>query len=185
MALALCCCVRAFSRCDKGAIVLRCSGFSLQWHGLQGARASGVVPRRLGCSVPCGIFVPWPGIEPVSPVLAGGFPTSGPPEKSHLSFLCRHNPYGNFTSQSVTLPLCAPKGASVIRVYAVLNWAVLVIQFEISRGTALCSNLALFWLSAWVYLLKIQNRKIGTVVFVAYVLWAGFARIFTTVLRVT
>ena len=27
-------------------------------HGLQGARASGVVPRGLGCSVPCGIFVP-------------------------------------------------------------------------------------------------------------------------------
>ena len=27
-------------------------------HGLQGTRASGVVARRLGCSVPCGIFVP-------------------------------------------------------------------------------------------------------------------------------
>ena len=94
---------------------------------LSGARPSGVVARGLGCSVARGILVPWPGTEPVSSVLVGGFPTSGPAEKSHLSFLCRHNPNGNFTSHSVTLPLSAPKDASVIRVYAVSNWAVLVV----------------------------------------------------------
>ena len=30
----------------------------------------------------CGILVPWPGIEPASPALGGGFFTTGPPEKS-------------------------------------------------------------------------------------------------------
>lgn len=96
-------------------------------HGLLGARASGVVAHGLGCSMARGILVPWPGTEPVSSVLAGGFPTRAPAEKSHLSFLGRHNPNGNFTSHSVTLPLRAPKDASVIRVYAVSNWAVLVV----------------------------------------------------------
>ena len=69
-------------------------------HRLQAAWASGVVAHGLGCSVACGIFVPGPGIEPVSPVLAAGFPTSGPPEKTYFSFLCCHNPNGNFTCHS-------------------------------------------------------------------------------------
>ena len=30
----------------------------------------------------CGILVPWPGIEPTSPALEGGFLTTGPPGKS-------------------------------------------------------------------------------------------------------
>ena len=29
----------------------------------------------------CGILVPQPGIEPVTPALQGGFLTTGPPEK--------------------------------------------------------------------------------------------------------
>ena len=40
----------------------------------------------LRCSVACGILVPWPGIEPSSPALQGGFLT-GPPGKSHESRL--------------------------------------------------------------------------------------------------
>ena len=42
---------------------------------------SGVVAHGLGCPVACGIF-PDQGTEPVSPVLAGGLSTTGPPGKS-------------------------------------------------------------------------------------------------------
>ena len=38
----------------------------------------------LSCPVACGIFVPRPGIELASPVLHGGFFTTGPPGKSPL-----------------------------------------------------------------------------------------------------
>ena len=37
----------------------------------------------LSCPAACGILVPWPGIEPASP-LEGGFLTTGPPGKSPL-----------------------------------------------------------------------------------------------------
>ena len=39
-----------------------------------------VVVHRLSCPMACGILVPQPGIESVSPALAGGFLTTGPPE---------------------------------------------------------------------------------------------------------
>ena len=43
-----------------------------------------VVARGLGLSCPtaCGILVPSPEVEPVSPALEGGFLTTGPPGKS-------------------------------------------------------------------------------------------------------
>ena len=44
----------------------------LLWCG--GSRACG-----LSCPMACGILVPQPGIEPVSPALEGGFLTTGPP----------------------------------------------------------------------------------------------------------
>ena len=59
---------------------------------LAGMGANSVVEvRGLSCSGACGIFVPWPGIEPVSPALAGGFLTTGPPGKSlaRYSYLLR------------------------------------------------------------------------------------------------
>ena len=34
----------------------------------------------------CGILVPQPGIEPVSPALEGGVSTTGPPGRSPLSY---------------------------------------------------------------------------------------------------
>ena len=37
---------------------------------------------RLSCSAACGILVPWPGIEPLSPALQVRFFTTGPPGKS-------------------------------------------------------------------------------------------------------
>ena len=41
-----------------------------------------IVARGLSCATACGILVPQPGIEPMSPALAGGFLTTGPPGKS-------------------------------------------------------------------------------------------------------
>ena len=40
------------------------------------------------CLAACGILVPRPGIEPMSPALAGGFLTTGLPGKSHRPPLC-------------------------------------------------------------------------------------------------
>ena len=37
------------------------------------------------CPVACGILVPGPGVEPMSPAPAGGFLTTGPPGKSCLT----------------------------------------------------------------------------------------------------
>ena len=42
---------------------------------------------RLSCPAVCGILVPWPGIEPRLLALEGGFLTTGPPGKSHKSFI--------------------------------------------------------------------------------------------------
>ena len=85
---------------------LRCSGFSSRWPlllrstGALGARASVVVVHGLSsCGLwglerrlsSCGTWasllhdmwdLPGPGIEPVSPALAGGFLTTVPPGKS-------------------------------------------------------------------------------------------------------
>ena len=57
-----------------------CSGFS---HGEQalGTGASVAGAHRLNCPVACGIF-PGPGLTPMDPALAGGFPATGPPGKS-------------------------------------------------------------------------------------------------------
>ena len=45
-----------------------------------------VVAHGLRCPLVCGILVPGPRIEPVSPVLVGKFLTTGPPGKSPHSF---------------------------------------------------------------------------------------------------
>ena len=46
-----------------------------------------VVVCELSCPVACGILVPRPGIEPVSPALEGRLPATGPPGKSRHSIL--------------------------------------------------------------------------------------------------
>ena len=38
-----------------------------------------ILVRGLSYPVPCGILVPGPGIEPVSPALEGRFSSTGPP----------------------------------------------------------------------------------------------------------
>ena len=44
----------------------------------RGAQASAVTAHALSCPAACGFFIPTPGIEPMSPTLAGEFLTSGP-----------------------------------------------------------------------------------------------------------
>ena len=48
-----------------------------------------VAVHRLSCPEARGILAPRPGIEPMSPALAGRFLTTGPPGKSCLHFLIR------------------------------------------------------------------------------------------------
>ena len=108
-ALGLRCCTQAFSSCGQWGLLFiavhrlliavaslvadhRLQACSLQqlWHA-----GSVVVARRLQstgsvvvahgprCSVACGVWdFPGPGLEPVSPALAGGFLTTVPPGKS-------------------------------------------------------------------------------------------------------
>ena len=51
------------------------------------AQVSLVVVCGLTCPTACGILVPQPGIEPMSPALEGGFLTTGPPGKSQNNVL--------------------------------------------------------------------------------------------------
>ena len=50
-------------------------------------RCTGLVAQQ-----PCGIIVPWSGMEPVSPALQGGFLITGPPGKSWNCPFCLQNP---------------------------------------------------------------------------------------------
>ena len=47
-----------------------------------------IMDYGLRCFVECGILVPRPGIEPVSPVLQSRFLTTGPPGKPHIFSYC-------------------------------------------------------------------------------------------------
>ena len=47
-----------------------------------------VVEHKLRCSLVWGILAPWVGIESMSPALAGGFLTSGPPAKPWGIWFC-------------------------------------------------------------------------------------------------
>ena len=99
-ALGLRCCVRAFSlvAVSRGYSSLWCMGFSLWWLLLlwsTGSRRAGfsscglqALERRLSscgaqAQLLCSMWdLPGPGIKPMSPALAGGFPTTAPPRKS-------------------------------------------------------------------------------------------------------
>ena len=50
-------------------------------HRLKGAWALVVVAQGFSCPLACGILLPRPRIEPMSPALAGGLLTTGPPGK--------------------------------------------------------------------------------------------------------
>ena len=97
----LCCCIEAlhcspwaFSQVEaRGAFTTcsttfsRCTARALEYVGLVIASWSSLVGARVSsCSVACGILVPWPGLEPQTPALQGGFSTTGSPGKSLYSY---------------------------------------------------------------------------------------------------
>ena len=75
--------------CGLWDLVLQCAGFFslIVPHRLHSTPAPGFVACRLSLTHPhltvvvlaCGILVPPPEIKPMSPALAGGFLTTGPP----------------------------------------------------------------------------------------------------------
>lgn len=83
--LGLYCCVRALSSCERGPSLLQYFSFSSQgllccgaW--VLGTRLQELWPTGLA-ALPCA-NLPWPGIEPMIPALAGGLLITGPAEKS-------------------------------------------------------------------------------------------------------
>ena len=84
--LCLCCCSQAFSSCsERGFLLLRSTGSRCLGFSSCGSRA---LEHRLSS---CGTWtlllhgmwdLPGPGLEPMSPALAGGFLTTVPPGKS-------------------------------------------------------------------------------------------------------
>ena len=90
MALGLCC-MQAFSSGVPGLFIVATPLVAA--HRLLGTRASVFVVHSLSC---CGSwalllhsmwYIPRPGIEPLSPALAGGFLTTGPPGTSSCMLL--------------------------------------------------------------------------------------------------
>ena len=97
-ALGLCCCAQAFSSCGERAShcgVFSCCGARAvgPWASVVVARGlsscgSRALERRLSsCGARASLLhsmwdLPGPGLEPVSPALAGGFSTTVPPGKS-------------------------------------------------------------------------------------------------------
>ena len=101
--LGLRCCARTFSGCSErgSSLAVVCSGFSLWWLLLlqctgSSARVSvTVAPRLQGTgSIVTWVWLhlgmwdlPWSGIEPMSPALAGRLPSSGPPRPYWCPYL--------------------------------------------------------------------------------------------------
>ena len=93
-ALGLCCCVQAFSSCSEQGLsfiavhrrLIEVASLCCGARAL-GAQASVVMARRLSsCGTRALLLrsmwdLPGPGLEPVSPALAGGFLTTAPPGK--------------------------------------------------------------------------------------------------------
>ena len=84
-------CARAFSSCgERGPLFIAVRGpltieaSLVAEHRLQTRRLSSCGSRA---QLLCGMWdLPRPGLEPVSPALAGGFSTTAPPGKPHHSF---------------------------------------------------------------------------------------------------
>ena len=76
--------ISSYSSCSMRA---SCSGFLVVERRLWSARASVVVVHGLSCHAACWVLVPWPGIEPISPALQGGFLITGPLGKPLVIFL--------------------------------------------------------------------------------------------------
>ena len=86
-----------------GCSSLRWVGFSLQWPLLfrsTGSKACGPQQLRgMGLAALRRVGSSWTGIDPMSPALAGGLSTTGPPgEPSSVAFSLRKNPRLTFTA---------------------------------------------------------------------------------------
>ena len=75
----------------EGATLLWCKNFSLLWLLLlrnMGSRRMGFSSCATWAELPCGMWdFPGPRVKPLSPALAGGFLTKGPPGKSQKALL--------------------------------------------------------------------------------------------------
>ena len=69
-----------FSSCNEHGLLIAVPSLVAKL-GLWGAQASVVGAHGLGCSTTCGILVSVPGIEPLSPTLAGRSFTTEAAEK--------------------------------------------------------------------------------------------------------
>lgn len=98
-------CIPAFSGCDAQAS--HCSGFSHGGAWTPGCVGSVIVAHGLSCLTACGISVSGPGIEPMSPVLAGRFLTTAPPGKCKINFL-----------------FCPSKSWPLVKNSQIINWLV-------------------------------------------------------------
>ena len=86
VALGLRCCARAFSSCGEQGLLSSCSTQAYH-HSVSSCRAQalehGLRNCGAGAQLPGGMWtLPSPGIEPMSPTLAGGLLSAAPPGKS-------------------------------------------------------------------------------------------------------
>ena len=65
--------------------------------------ASIVVGQGFNCSRACGILVPQPGMEPMSPALHVGFLTTRPQGKFRLHFISRLNSCSRYDLQEIPI----------------------------------------------------------------------------------
>ena len=109
-ALGLRFCARAFSSCgERGPLFITVRGpltvaaSLVAGHSLQTRRLSSCGSRAL---LLCGMWdLPRPGLEPVSPALAGSLSTTAPPGKPHfvLFFICMFLLVSEFSGHSLIL----------------------------------------------------------------------------------
>ena len=86
-ALGLHCYAQAFSSCSELGLLSSCRAQASHCHGFSCCSTQTLRPRLSSCGtraqLPYGMWdLPEPGIKPVFPTLAGGFLTTGPPDKS-------------------------------------------------------------------------------------------------------
>ena len=97
-----------------GSSSLQCTGFSLQWLLLlrsMGSRYTGFNSCGPRTQLLCSMWdLPGPGLEPVSPALAGGFLTTAPPGKSSHCVYC---PYHILPTQCCQGEAAMPQIASL------------------------------------------------------------------------
>ena len=118
---------------SRGYSSLRCTGFSCCGARALGMRASAVVARGLSscgsralerrlsscgarAQLLCGMWdLPRPGLEPVSPALTGGFPTTVPPGKPQGFLIIFIHWTVDCFGGSIVFHLCIPQGRTMSR----------------------------------------------------------------------